>query len=226
MSQTRILSLLILGFSLVFAAPAHATDLTLDQLIKICQFDSVKDRDNCAHYMQGFFDDLQAGEVYLNRECSKKIFTVKDQKPIVDWLANPANIKAEKREEVGAAIGLMSYLMRNEKARVPCADVGGYIPFDSIVERCSNNMDPDSPCKFYTSAANEIKLIRHSLSGAEGPYLCEPGKDGKLQELTYMPDEAMLIAMQDYLKVNPKARGKSAALMIGMALQTKYSCQK
>ncbi|TAH34203.1 MAG: hypothetical protein EYC62_05460 [Alphaproteobacteria bacterium] len=222
MMQTRILALVTFAFFLAFTAQAQATDLTLDQLIKLCRFDSVKDRDNCAHYMQGFYDDLQAGEVYLNRACSKRIFTVKDQKPIIDWLADPNNIKVEKREEIGGVIALMSYLMRNDKAQIPCSDIGGYIPFDSLVSRCESSIDQDSPCKFYSGAVNELEVVRHSM--AEKPFLCVRNKNGEPEELPYLPDEEVLAVMQDYLKNNPKARGKSAAGMLVTALKSKYPC--
>ncbi|TAH37546.1 MAG: hypothetical protein EYC62_01285 [Alphaproteobacteria bacterium] len=227
MRKILVLSIVALC-AVIYPGHAKAVDITTDQLIELCRLDNATARDKCMHYMNAFFDSLQADEAYFGKECRTDYFKAKDIPPIIDWLDQAENIKPEGRKTVDASFALMIYMLKASEARVPCREAYGWLPFSALVERCGNDIGQGSPCKFYTTAAIELAKWRRSMAKKtdDAPLWCEKDGQGNLKELTYMPDETLVDLMKTYLAINPGLRALPAAAVLMNAMDSNYSCQK
>ena len=206
------LGLLVLALAL-YALPAAAQTphLVPSDLIKVCTFDSPRDRANCQSYYHGVVEVFQVNAIDP-AACRKESLSPADITFFIDY--SKTHMLPDTSE--GAA-QILTYLASppGMAAHLPCANVAGIWTSGQVSALCKLEFHDDSPCKFYMTGMLEAVQIQGAIRNIR--FFCPKGNQVR-------PDEEALGQVSRWLAADPSRANVPAAAGFVDALRQAFPC--
>jgi Rap1a immunity proteins len=194
---------------LVGVAPAEAAHFPPSAIVKVCRFDSDRDRANCDAFLRGSLERLEARAIPAKVACRSEPFGPSDVSGFLQYAS------AHMIPDSGEAIALAFNYWASRTDEIPCNTVPGYWTAGHLLGLCLADDSGASPCKFYLSALMGMTQIEEAIANTQ--YFCPKGSSVR-------SDDETLDNFRGWIAADPRRAAEPAALGYVRAMMAAYPC--